>query len=105
MCKEFVKKTLKPIGIIFLILGLIWLVGNAIYTDPLARALTGSYYAKINALESNTLNKGEVRSIVKDAISDLHAMQPPYTYPGLLMLVGGLMLAFCKPRKKENENT
>ncbi len=62
-------------------------------------------HAKIDALPDRLLSKEEVERIGREAVSAQAASVPYYGAPGMLILIGGILVSFSARPRLDSKNS
>jgi len=92
---------MRTLGFSLLLLGFILLcffVGQT--KGPIPRVVVSKYYDKIEKEPKGKITKETARLFVLNAVDDSIKHSSKLFIPGLMMLSGGLLLAYC-PKKKQ----
>jgi len=89
---------MKIAGLLLLLCNFTWFTFNVMSIGPIARSVVVNHYEK---LDKDTYTKKEVQKHIRDVASGFTGKLRLFFYPGLGMLIGGLLLFYSKPKKPD----
>ena len=96
------NQTMKPtemfprarlIGLVLLWCGFLWLCFNSLTLPANIRPVVGAHFAHLPKEDNATITAREMRYEIHDVAVDLLKSEPSFVYPGVVMLIGGLLIA------------
>lgn len=93
---------MKALGIIMLVIGYVW-IGCDIFGLTSEPYTVATWQSKQLTKSGETVTLAEATNAVRDANAALGSRHKMLGIPASMMLVGGLLAAYSKPRKKRDE--
>ena len=87
---------MRIIGLIILLCNFLWLAYDAFSIKPIARVITAHTYELIDQETLDAFSKKQVKKYASDSVSEAINAMPHFIYPGIGMLIGGMLLMFSK---------
>ena len=85
-------------GLIILFAGFVWLCLDCFIARPRMRPVIHAHFQKFAKDENRTFVRRDIMTEIHDVAEEVSDAQPSFLYPGCVMLVGSLILAFAPPR-------
>ncbi len=91
-------------GLVLLFAGFTWDCWTTFSIRPIARAVFLVHAKGLRQLPDKAYSREEVENEMRDTTLDTIGRYPSFSYPGLTMLAGGLMLAGARRPSKAPSN-